>query len=74
PKAELQASVELVAKKIPKRVKRKRAVRTEEGGEAGMEEYWDYIFPEESNAAPQLKLLELAYQHKRQKTGAEDAA
>eukprot|EP00983_Pelagomonas_calceolata_P093276 1157757-Pelagomonas_calceolata.AAC.23 len=34
---------------------------------AGMEEYWDYIFPEEAGAAPHLKLLELAYKHKRQK-------
>jgi hypothetical protein len=34
-----------------------------------MEEYWDYIFPEENNTAPQLKLLELAYAHKRQKLG-----
>ena len=37
------------------------------GLQAGMEEYWDYIFPEEAGAAPHLKLLELAYKHKRQK-------
>lgn len=38
--------------------------------QAGVEEYWDYIFPEEAGAAPHLKLLELAYKHKRQKLGA----
>lgn len=35
--------------------------------QTGVEEYWDYIFPEEAGAAPHLKLLELAYKHKRQK-------
>ncbi len=39
-----------------------------------MEEFWDYIFPEENNAAPQLKLLELAYAHKKQKTGIAEGA
>ncbi len=36
-----------------------------------MEEYWDYMFPDESGAAPHLKLLELAYRHKRQKQAQE---
>ena len=35
--------------------------------QVGQEEYYDYIFPEEAGAAPHLKLLELAYKHKRQK-------
>lgn len=39
--------------------------------QAGVEEYWDYIFPEEAGAAPHLKLLELAYKHKRQKLDTE---
>lgn len=36
-----------------------------------MEEYWDWIFPEETGSAPHLKLLELAYKHKKQKLGEE---
>jgi hypothetical protein len=33
----------------------------------GMEEYYDYVFPEEAGAAPNLKLLEAAMRWKRQK-------
>lgn len=40
--------------------------------QVGQEEYYDFIFPEEAGAAPHLKLLELAYKHKRQKQMAED--
>ncbi len=69
--ADIAANVEAVQKKMPKRVKRKRPVRTEDGLEVGQEEYYDYIFPEEAGAAPHLKLLELAYKHKRQKLEAE---
>ncbi|EFJ49177.1 hypothetical protein VOLCADRAFT_59517, partial [Volvox carteri f. nagariensis] len=56
-----------VEKKMPRRVKRKRAVTTEDGHEVGQEEYYDYIFPEEGAAAPGLKLLEAAYRWKRQR-------
>jgi len=72
--AEREEHVAAVQKKMPKRVKRKRPVTTEDGLEVGQEEYYDYIFPEESGAAPHLKLLELAYKHKKQKTaGQEDS-
>ena len=67
PADEVAANLEKVQKKMPKRVKRKRPIRTEDGMEVGQEEYYDYIFPEEAGAAPHLKLLELAYKHKRQK-------
>lgn len=33
------------------------------------EEYFDYIFPDEAGAAPNLKILEAAYKWKRQKLG-----
>lgn len=33
--------------KMPRRVKRKRAVLAENGEEVGQEEYLDYLFPEE---------------------------
>jgi hypothetical protein len=32
-----------------------------------MEEYYDYVFPEEAGVAPNLKLLEAAMRWKRQK-------
>mmetsp|Transcript_35189 Transcript_35189/g.67252 ORF Transcript_35189/g.67252 Transcript_35189/m.67252 type:complete len:729 (-) Transcript_35189:192-2378(-) len=60
-------AMEAVSKKMPRRVKRKRAVTTEDGTPAGMEEYYDYIFPEEDANAPNLKILEAAYKWKRQK-------
>ena len=44
-----------------------RPVTTEDGLEVGMEEYFDYIFPDEAAAAPNLKLLEAAQRWKRQK-------
>lgn len=44
-----------------------RPIITEDGTEAGMEEYFDYIFPDEAAAAPNLKLLEAAQRWKRQK-------
>eukprot|EP00898_Chlorokybus_atmophyticus_P002064 jgi/Chlat1/2859/Chrsp194S00790 len=56
-----------VNKKLPKRVKRKRPVISEDGIAAGYEEFYDYIFPEEAGAAPNLKILEAAYRWKRQK-------
>ena len=56
---------------MPRRVKRKRPIYTEDGTPAGQEEYYDYIFPEEQGAAPNLKILEAAYKWKRQKTGDE---
>lgn len=49
-------AVEAVEKRMPKRVKRKRPILTDEGLEAGMEEYFDYIFPEEAGNAPNLKV------------------
>ena len=54
--------------KFPRRVKRRRAILTEDGAQAGMEEYYDYIFPDEAGAQPHLKLLEAAYRWKKQRT------
>jgi crooked neck len=55
---------------MPKRIKRKRPLTADDGSEVGMEEYYDYVFPDEAAAAPNLKLLEAAYRWKRQKTQA----
>ena len=57
-----------VEKKMPRRVKRKRPIYTEDGTPAGQEEYYDYIFPEEQGAMPNLKILEAAYKWKKQRT------
>lgn len=66
--------IELVTKRLPKRIKKKRALEDESGEAAGWEEYFDYIFPEEEAKAPSLKILEMARAWKKQKTEpAEDA-
>ena len=67
----VQAAVQAVDRKMPKRIKRKRKIETEDGMDAGMEEYFDYIFPEEAGAAPNLKLLEAAQAWKRRKLEAD---
>ena len=61
-------SVKEVEEKMPRQVKRRRPVQDENGEEVGMEEYYDYIFPDEAGAAPNLKLLQAAYKWKKQKT------
>lgn len=54
----------VVEKKMPRRIKRKRPA----GPDADtLEEYYDYVFPEEAGGAPNLKLLEAAMRWKRQK-------
>ena len=56
-----RAAVAAVRAKMPKQVKRKRRVVTEDGMDAGMEEYIDFIYPDEGAPAPNLKLLEVRY-------------
>jgi len=51
----------------PKRIVKKRAIKTADGADAGWEEYYDYIFPDEKGATPNLKLLEMAQAWKKQK-------
>ena len=45
---------------MPKRVKKRRKIETEDGSDQGWEEYFDYIFPEAEAAKPNLKLLAMA--------------
>ena len=62
-----------VEAKMPRRVKRKRPIELEDGTRTGgLEEYYDYIFPDEAAAAPNLKILEAAYRWKKQKMAAAD--
>lgn len=55
-----------VNKLMPKKVKKRRKLQTEDGGDAGWEEYFDYIYPDDEAAAPNLKLLEMAKKWKQQ--------
>ncbi|KAL5993549.1 Crooked neck-like protein 1 [Asimina triloba] len=64
--------VSIVQKKLPRKVKRKRAIASEDGSAAGYEEYYDYIFPDEAAGAPTLKILEAAYKWKKQKPSSDE--
>merc|ERR1712059_156275 len=46
-----------VGELMPRRVKKRRKIETEDGSDQGWEEYFDYIFPEDEAAKPKLKLL-----------------
>jgi len=61
-----------VEAKQPKRIKKKRQIRTDDGTEAGWEEYYEYVFPDERQGAPNLKILEMAHKWKKQKVDPED--
>ncbi|KAK3093532.1 hypothetical protein FSP39_016867 [Pinctada imbricata] len=54
-----------VGKLMPQKVKKRRKVQTEDGSDAGWEEYYDYIFPDEEAAQPNLKLLAIAKKWKQ---------
>ncbi len=62
-----------VSKLMPKRVKKRRKIEGEDGSEeGGWEEYFDYIFPEDESAKPNLKLLAMAKMWKKQKETTEE--
>merc|ERR1712228_1017953 len=63
-----------VADLMPRRVKKRRKIETEDGSDQGWEEYFDYIFPEDEAAKPNLKLLAMAKMWKKQKETVEDDA
>jgi len=50
--------------KMPRKIKKKRMIQLEDGTDAGWEEYFDYIFPDDNKAASGLKMLELAHKWK----------
>jgi len=56
-----------VVKKQPRRIKKKRQVKTDDGADAGWEEYYDYIFPDEEDKSGHLKILEMAKKWKQNK-------
>ncbi|CAM8904518.1 unnamed protein product [Rhodiola kirilowii] len=58
--------VSLVQSKMPKKLKKRRQIENEDGS-SGLEEYIDYLFPEEETQTTNLKILEAAYRWKKQK-------
>ena len=58
---------------LPRRVKKRRKVQGEDGSDQGWEEYFDYIFPEDEAAKPNLKLLAMAKMWKKNKDVGGDA-
>jgi crooked neck len=62
-----EASRKTVESLMPRRVKKRRKATGEDGSDQGWEEYFDYIFPEDEAAKPNLKLLAMAKMWKKQK-------
>uniref|UniRef100_A0AC35GB92 Crooked neck protein n=1 Tax=Panagrolaimus sp. PS1159 TaxID=55785 RepID=A0AC35GB92_9BILA len=58
---------EAVEKLMPKRVKKRRPILAEDGTDAGWEEYFDYIFPQDQASKVSFKLLEAARLWQRQR-------
>uniref|UniRef100_A0A2H6NHW4 Suppressor of forked domain-containing protein n=1 Tax=Micrurus carvalhoi TaxID=3147026 RepID=A0A2H6NHW4_9SAUR len=62
----IESSRERVDKLMPEKVKKRRKLQAEDGSDAGWEEYYDYIFPEDAANQPNLKLLAMAKLWKKQ--------
>lgn len=56
-----------VIEKMPRRVKKRQKIISESGIDEGWEEVFDYIFPEDEMARPNLKLLAAAKNWKKAK-------
>eukprot|EP01103_Thecamoeba_quadrilineata_P012753 TRINITY_DN336_c0_g2_i1.p1 TRINITY_DN336_c0_g2~~TRINITY_DN336_c0_g2_i1.p1 ORF type:complete len:676 (-),score=115.55 TRINITY_DN336_c0_g2_i1:129-2156(-) len=55
---------------FPERIKKRRSIKGDDGSDAGWEEYYDYIFPDEKNALQNMKFLQAAREwEKRKLTG-----
>lgn len=61
-----ESSRQKVKSMIPKKVKKRRKRQTDDGSDAGWEEYYDYIFPSEGPAMPNMRFLEKAKAWKQQ--------
>lgn len=60
-------ALDKVMEKMPRRVKKRQKIVSESGVDEGWEEVFDYIFPEDEMARPNLKLLAAAKMWKKQK-------
>ncbi len=67
-------SLATIERRMPRRVKKRRKVYLEDGSDSGWEEYWDYIFPDDETAAPNLKLLQMARMWKRKQAVADESS
>lgn len=67
-----ESSLQAVEKKMPKRIKKRRKVQTDDGSDAGWEEYYDYIFPDDEANRPNFKLLQMARMWKQAKDADSD--
>ncbi|NXK80168.1 CRNL1 protein, partial [Amazona guildingii] len=67
------ATKERVDKLMPEKIKKRRKLQAEDGSDAGWEEYYDYIFPEDTANQPNLKLLAMAKLWKKQQQESEAA-
>ncbi|XP_031567761.1 crooked neck-like protein 1 [Actinia tenebrosa] len=63
-----ESSKQLVKNKMPRRVKKRRKVQSDDGSDAGWEEYYDYIFPDDQDSLPNFKLLQMARMWKEKNT------
>ncbi|KAI9173604.1 hypothetical protein LWI28_003724 [Acer negundo] len=61
----------LVQAKLPKKLKKRRQIVSDDGLVTGYEEFYDYQFPEEAQTT-NLKILEAAYRWKKQKISRDD--
>eukprot|EP00741_Cyanophora_paradoxa_P007448 tig00000128_g7203.t1 len=61
-----------VRSKLPKRIKKRREITADDGSSGGWEEYYDYVFPDEAAARPNLKILEMAHKWKKQKVAGQE--
>lgn len=57
----------VVNARMPKRIKRKRPVQSEDGVNVGYEDYYEFSFPEDQQEKGSLKILEAARAWKKQK-------
>lgn len=60
-------TLDKVLDKMPRRIKKRQKIISESGVEEGWEEIFDYIFPEDEMARPNLKLLAAAKNWKKKK-------
>ncbi|KAK3745548.1 hypothetical protein QZH41_012464 [Actinostola sp. cb2023] len=63
-----ESSKQLVKNKMPRRVKKRRKVQANDGSDAGWEEYYDYIFPDDEDSLPNFKLLQMARMWKQKQS------
>jgi crooked neck len=61
------ATAAAAKERMPRRIKKRRAIKGEDGMDAGWEEYYDFIFPDEEGKQANLKLLAMAAKWKKQK-------